>query len=100
MKLLDFVVQEAILPSMQVGSKESAIRTMVESLKEGGSIQAEDEENGSQQVGKLQQRVHLRFLPLSLLNIRSMRSVTRKPPTMFVVANATATMPKIAPAWL
>lgn len=44
MKLLDFVVPEAILPEIQVDSKEAAIRAMVESLKNSGNIQAEDEE--------------------------------------------------------
>lgn len=45
MKLTDFVVPEAILPNVQVGSKEDAIRAMVGSLKECGSISADDEEN-------------------------------------------------------
>lgn len=45
MKLSDFVVPEAILPSLDANSKESAIRAMVESLKNSGSIRAEDEES-------------------------------------------------------
>jgi PTS system nitrogen regulatory IIA component len=40
----DFVVEEAILPALQVTSKEAAIRAMVESLKNSGSIRADDEE--------------------------------------------------------
>ena len=45
MKLLDFVVRDAILPDLQAGNKEAAIRAMVEGLKNCGSIQPEDEEN-------------------------------------------------------
>lgn len=45
MKLSDFVVPEAILPSLDANSKESAIRAMVESLKNSGSIRPEDEES-------------------------------------------------------
>ncbi len=45
MKLLDFVVPDAILPDLQAGNKEAAIRAMVECLKNSGSIKPEDEEN-------------------------------------------------------
>lgn len=45
MKLTDFVVPESILPDMRVESKEAAIRSMVSSLKDSGSIGADDEEN-------------------------------------------------------
>lgn len=45
MKLSDFVVPEAIMPDLNVDSKESAIRAMVASLKDCGSISAEDEES-------------------------------------------------------
>ena len=45
MKLLDFVVPDAILPDLQAESKEAAIRAMVEGLKNSGSIKPEDEEN-------------------------------------------------------
>ena len=45
MKLSDFVVREAILPNLQVESKEAAIRAMVASLKESGNIPADDEES-------------------------------------------------------
>ena len=45
MKLLDFVVPDAILPDLQVQNKEAAIRAMVEGLKGSGSIKPEDEEN-------------------------------------------------------
>ena len=44
MKLTDFVVPEAIIPELQVTSKEDAIRSMVAALKEAGSIPADDEE--------------------------------------------------------
>lgn len=44
MKLSDFVVREAILPTLQVESKEAAIRSMVGSLKESGNIPPEEEE--------------------------------------------------------
>ena len=44
MKLCDFVVADAIVPNLQVGSKEQAIRAMVASLKSAGSIKAEDED--------------------------------------------------------
>ena len=45
MKLTDFVVAEAILPDLQVSSKEAAIRKMVESLKSSGSIGQGDQES-------------------------------------------------------
>lgn len=45
MKLTDFVVPEAILSDLKVQSKEAAIRSMVESLKECGSIKPEDVES-------------------------------------------------------
>ena len=41
MKLTDFVVAKAVLTDLQVDSKESAIRAMVESLKDAGEIPAE-----------------------------------------------------------
>ena len=41
MKLTDFVVPNAILPDLQVDSKEGAIRAMVESLKDAGEIPAD-----------------------------------------------------------
>ena len=44
MKLCDFVVQAAVNPDVPVGSKESAIRSMVASLRDAGSIKAADEE--------------------------------------------------------
>jgi len=43
MKLTDFVVSEAILPELQVSSKDEAIRAMAESLKNCQAIRAEDE---------------------------------------------------------
>lgn len=45
MKLSDFVVPEAIIPDLEVNSKETAIRQMVASLRQSGSIAAEDEES-------------------------------------------------------
>ncbi len=45
MKLSDFVVPDAILPNLQVESKEAAIRAMVGSLKTSGKIPADDEES-------------------------------------------------------
>ncbi|MFN0050836.1 MAG: PTS sugar transporter subunit IIA [Planctomycetales bacterium] len=45
MKLLDFVVREAILTDVKVDSKEAAIRAMVESLQAAGSIQAGEQES-------------------------------------------------------
>lgn len=44
MKLCDFVVADAIVPALEAGDKEAAIRAMVASLRTSGSIQAEDEE--------------------------------------------------------
>lgn len=44
MKLTEFVVSDAILPDMQVTTKEDAIRTMVASLAKAGSLKPEDEE--------------------------------------------------------
>ena len=45
MKLTDFVVSQAILPTMESSSKENAIRTMVESLGAAGAIRSEDQES-------------------------------------------------------
>lgn len=45
MKLSDFVVSEAILPELQAGTKEDAIRAMVDSLKDAGSFPAEESES-------------------------------------------------------
>ncbi|MCA9117173.1 MAG: PTS sugar transporter subunit IIA [Planctomycetaceae bacterium] len=44
MKLSDFVVADAILPDLQVDTKEAAIRQMVASLTKSGSISPDDEE--------------------------------------------------------
>jgi len=44
MKLCDFVVADAIVPDLQAGSKDAAIRAMVASLTKSGSIKAQDEE--------------------------------------------------------
>ena len=44
MKLCDFVVAEAIVPELEAGTKEEAIRAMVGSLRTAGSVKAEDEE--------------------------------------------------------
>ena len=44
MKLTDFVVTDAIIADLQVSSKEEAIRAMVASLKDCGSISADDED--------------------------------------------------------
>jgi len=45
MKLTEFVVSDAILPDMKVGTKEDAIRTMVASLTAAGTLKKEDEED-------------------------------------------------------
>jgi len=45
MKLSDFVVPGAIIPDLQAGSKETAIRSMVETLRASGSIQPDDAES-------------------------------------------------------
>ena len=45
MKLMEFVVPEAILPDLTANTKEAAIRAMVASLKDSGSIAAEHEES-------------------------------------------------------
>ncbi len=42
MKLTDFVVPGAVIPSLQVNSKEAAIRTMVDSLVQNGNIKSTD----------------------------------------------------------
>ena len=42
MKLTDFVVPGAVIPSLQVNSKEAAIRSMVDSLVQTGNIKATD----------------------------------------------------------
>lgn len=45
MNLLDFVDPKAIVPNLVVSSKEDAIRKMVESLKDSGSVSESDEES-------------------------------------------------------
>jgi PTS system fructose-specific IIA component/PTS system nitrogen regulatory IIA component len=45
MKLTDFVVREAILPSLQASTKDAAIRAMVESLCEASRVKTEDRES-------------------------------------------------------
>lgn len=45
MRLSDFVVPGAIIPDLQVTTKEGAIRKMVESLAGSGSIHKEDQES-------------------------------------------------------
>ena len=63
MKLSDFVIREAILTDLKAASKESAIRSMVESLSSSGNIKGADrdgiiaailkrEELGSTGIGK------------------------------------------------
>ena len=52
MKLTDFVVPDAIIPALEANSKEAAIRGMVESLKNAGSINADDEEGIVQAILK------------------------------------------------
>lgn len=44
MKLCDFVVADAVVPELVAGTKEAAIREMVASLRQAGSVKAEDEE--------------------------------------------------------
>ena len=44
MKLCDFGVQAAVIPEIPLGSKESAIRSMVSALRQAGSIKDLDEE--------------------------------------------------------
>lgn len=44
MKLCDFVVQAALIPEIPLGSKESAIRSMVAALCQAGSIKTSDED--------------------------------------------------------
>lgn len=44
MKLTEFVVADAIVPDLQVASKNDAIRAMVASLKKVNAIPADDEE--------------------------------------------------------
>ena len=44
MKLSDFVVREAILTDLKAATKESAIRSMVESLSSSGNIKGADQE--------------------------------------------------------
>lgn len=44
MKLCDFVIQAALIPEIPLGSKESAIRSMVAALRQAGSIKESDED--------------------------------------------------------
>lgn len=45
MNLSEFVVADAILPELQVDSKDAAVRAMVEALKNAGTIKPDDEES-------------------------------------------------------
>lgn len=45
MRLGEFVVREAIVPSLTATSKESVIRSMVESLRDAGQVRAADLED-------------------------------------------------------
>jgi len=45
MKLSEFVVSDAILPELKAENKEHAIRLMVASLKDAGTITSDDEDN-------------------------------------------------------
>lgn len=45
MRMSDFVVREAVLPSLRAASKEEAIREMVASLRASGHIKASEEES-------------------------------------------------------
>lgn len=45
MKLTDFVVKDAIVPDLEAPNKESAIRAMVQSLKDAGTIPSDDQES-------------------------------------------------------
>lgn len=42
MKLIDFVVPGAVIPSLQVSNKDAAIRAMVDSLVQSGNIKGAD----------------------------------------------------------
>ena len=44
MKLMDFVIADAIQPGLEVATKEDAIKALVASLKNCGTIKAADEE--------------------------------------------------------
>jgi len=44
MKLCDFVVADAIVPDLQAGTKDAAIRAMVASLAKAGAFKPQDEE--------------------------------------------------------
>ena len=44
MKLTDFVVRDAVVPDLDVETKEQAIRGLVASLRGAGAIGAQDEE--------------------------------------------------------
>jgi PTS system nitrogen regulatory IIA component len=44
MKLMDFVVADAIQPGLVVATKEEAVRALVSSLKSCGTIKSEDED--------------------------------------------------------
>lgn len=44
MKLTEFVIREAIIPSLQATSKEAVIREIVGNLKATGAVKAADEE--------------------------------------------------------
>src|SRR5262245_41259416 len=50
MKLLDFVVREAVLVDLQATSKEKAIREIVESLHQAGRLTAPDVDSVSHAI--------------------------------------------------
>ena len=45
MRLGEFVVRDAIIPSLSATSKEAVIRAMVESLRDAGQVRAADTED-------------------------------------------------------
>ena len=55
MKLTEFVIPGAIVPDLEVSSKEAAIRAMVAALKDAGSIPADDEEGIVAAIIKLEE---------------------------------------------
>ncbi len=45
MRMCDFVVRDAIVPTVSAASKEGVIRTMVESLRDAGQFRGADLED-------------------------------------------------------
>src|SRR5216684_814840 len=100
------VVDDAFVEQRAADGQGHAYFTGPHAVARGGGraqpLQRQNKKYGGDEVGDLNEgfRGHYGlFGPLDL-NMRSMRSVIRKPPTMLLVAATMAMVPRIAASWL